>query len=552
VPTTSFANEYSPASYNGNIGIATNDSLGVYSINKEGGAGIVSVMADNWELVESDVLEVTLYDNYTWSDGEPITTEDWKMKFAAEEMFELPLMTDIIDTFEAVDDHTFRLAMFTDQVNPEVLVPRIMNFRFLMNTPAHTEYGTIIQEWLDASSDSARSSARQRLANLDKRYQDSVHSGPFDVVDASSDRFVAEINEHHPAASEEGHPLTGESLDAARYHLMYLSPDVSKGVAVTSGETVIEWGPSTKEFYENLSDRYRVLELPGFKGHGLFVNLRENEFFAQKEPRQAIQYAIDTQTLADNIGPKKHPVKLPHGLKTNVAGDATDFASENVVNAMNDYNWNENDFESAAEKLREAGASKQGGEWIRPNGEQISFQIEVPPWDGYAISHETVSQTLNEFGFNVSQLNVEAQVWSSKLETHDFSAFNWFWGGQPTNANTLQHLMRGTMPEGGSPVPITAEIPWPPGEPDAKDQEINGAELFNTYRSGTGEESQAAFDGLVWFVNQAMPMNPYTERIKRIILDTQKVNWPPEGAVESGHPRFYNLVYAWGWPQLSQ
>jgi peptide/nickel transport system substrate-binding protein len=548
VPTESFANEYSAESYNTRIGIYSYEVLGHFSTNREGGAGPVGVMAKDWGLVDSSTFEVTLYDNYQWTDGEPITTEDWKMKFAAEEMFELPLMTEVVESFEAVDDYTFRLNLQAENINPNVFTPQIFNFRFVMNTPAHTEYGEIIQKWIDGGGDEVVT----ELTNLEKTYMDQTLSGPFDIVDDASDRFVAEANTGHPAYSEGGHPRTGDRLNNARWHLMYISPDTTEGVPVKSGRTVNGGGPNNQGWYDNLSDQYKVLTAPGFKGHGLFLNIREDDFFAKKEVRQAIQYAINTQNLADNIGLKKFPVKLPHGLKTNVQGDATDFVSEDVVEGMNDYNWNENDLESAAEKLREAGASKQGDQWIRPNGEQISFEIEVPPWDGYAISHETVSQTLNDFGFDVSQLNIEAQVWFNKLGNYDFSAFNWFWGGEPYNSRTIQHLVEGTMPEGGTPQPITASIPWPPGQPDAEEQEIDAGELFTKYETSTGEEAQEAFDGLVWFVNQAMPMNPYTERIKKTVLDTQPVEWPPDGHVTYGHPRFNSLVYSLGWPQAKK
>jgi len=552
VPSEGRANEYSAATYDTHTGIVSFDCLGHFSTFADNPEKTVGVQAKSWELVEADVFEVELYEGMGWTDGEEITAEDWRVKFKMEEIFDLPLMTDTVETVEVADAHTLRLNLQMDRINPLVLIPNIMNFRLVLNTPPQLKYGGWVEEFEDATSDSAVNDLQNRITDWQPTFPDFEFSGTFRHLETASDRHVTEINENHIAAQEGGHP-EGAELNAGNYHLMYISPDVTSGVPVTSGTSLNEGGPNNQAWYDNLDDRYRVLTKPGFKGHGLGLNKRDDEFFAQREVTQAIQYAINTQNLADNIGLKKFPVRYPTGLKTNVEGEITDYVSEDVAAGLMDYNWNENDLESAAEKLREAGAEQNSnGEWIRPDGEQISFQIEVPPWDGYAISHETVSQTLNDFGFDVSQLNIEAQVWFNKLPNYDFTALNWFWGGEPSNARTIRHLVEGTMPEGGEPQPFVQEIPWPPGDPENDLQEIDTADLFETYRTRTGEAAQEAFDGLVWFINQAMPVNPYTERIKKLVHDTQGVNWPENGHVSTGHPRYNTLVYSFGWPNVPE
>jgi len=561
VPTESMANQYSAETYNNRIGVYTNDPLGMFSAfapqENEGGP-IMGCMAEDWGMVDDNsALEISIWEEYGWTDGEDITSEDWYTKLKMEELFGLGLMEDTVDNIEIVDNYTFKLNLTTDSINPEVLIPQLFNFRLHLDTPAHTKYGDIVEMYEDATTEEEETAAQEEATGYSLTYMDQVGSGPFDIVDDSQDRFIAEPSQGHPAwAHNGGHPMTDWAMNFKECHIMYRSPDVNQGVMVENEQVIAENGPTQTSFYDNLNeDKFDIWEYPGYKGHGLKLNNRADEYFGNGALHRAIQYAINTKNLAENIGRQKFPVEIPHGFKTNVQGDPTDFISQEVLDGMNNYNWNENDFESAAEEMRASGAEQDDdGAWLHPDtGEQISFEIQVPPWDGYAISHETVSQKLTEFGFDVNQLNVEAQVWFEELSGEwDWTAYNWFWGGEPTNARTFQHLAQNTMPEGGEPGAATGEVPWPPGDADGDMKEVDMAEFLKEYRTATDSDaSQEALEKLSWSYNYLLPMNPYTERRKFMIENTRVANWPSNDHLVRGHPRWMSICYKYGIPETT-
>jgi peptide/nickel transport system substrate-binding protein len=97
--------------------------------------------------------------------------------------------------------------------------------------------------------------------------------------------------------------------------------------------------------------------------------------------------------------------------------------------------WNKND-EAAAELLESAGFTKQGGQWLMPNGEPFSIRLQVEGDNRPVMTRAgtMVAQNWRQFGIDAEAVNVETAFFPNR-ESGDFEAtISWSvetWGGHP-------------------------------------------------------------------------------------------------------------------------
>ncbi|WP_129113769.1 ABC transporter substrate-binding protein [Halegenticoccus tardaugens] len=482
-------NEFNFASYKWMVQAHVMDPFGVYDPVK---GEFVGLLADDWTVdTENQVLELKLNQNYEWHDGEetirPVTAEDVRVHFMMEQYMGFS-SSEYIDEIEAVDEYTVKFQLKGGHENEDYIL-----FSFLTNVLSHgmEEY----QEWLGrfegAENEDEQDGIASELAEHSISSEDMESYGPFAVKEASREELVTVKNEGHPVADEINFP-----------------------------NMVFQYFGSEQKIYQSLAngplDGHVRLNVPsdvvsGFPDHventtypslgGLALKFRwDDDALGDPRVRQAIAYVIDQETVAVNAGNETHdPVFYQTGMSPSRMWDYLDDKGP-----FPEYRKNHN---RATQLLQEAGFSKEGDQWYRPDGEEFGPTIKSGTTGGSdLIALETITSQLQQFGIS-SQLQTseatsfESDVWEPgdfRIATGAFTAdfpqpYAWY------NLVFLEDRENVGMP---------SEISVPPvGRPDGNENAltIDLDEAVVNLTRYEGNELQRIVRELAWASSYAMP-----------------------------------------------
>jgi ABC-type oligopeptide transport system substrate-binding subunit len=305
-----------------------------------------------------------------------------------------------------------------------------------------------------------------------------------------------------------------------------------------------------QSFPDDISQRF----VPNNSGLA-FQAKHTHPLFANRESRRAIQYAIDTERLAQSVHQTKFdPVSIPggHGYTTRqTLGD--DF----VDNTLETY---PRDLEKAGSLMQDAGFSREGGQWVDGDGDPLSIEIttpaETPTLEPTFASQlrsfgiQANLQTLSGANFQDQLTNAELDCWPTQnganlgvgfalriartfqqvivLEERykqtrwypqeQFDATDYAETGIITPANDAGHSE------------YSMRAP-PVGEPGGANQEYKTALLaWNAYRAKSVEEYTESLRQLSWVFNRLMPMFPVANANIQTFVDDGHWIWPPENS----------------------
>ncbi|WP_101295816.1 ABC transporter substrate-binding protein [Halegenticoccus soli] len=482
-------NEFNFASYKWMVQAHVMDPFAVYDPTS---GEFVGLLADDWTVdTENQALQLNLNQNYEWHDGNepvrPVTAEDVYVHFMMEQYMGFS-SSEFIDEIEAVDDYTVEFQLKGGHENKDYIL-----FSLLTNVLSHgmEEY----QEWLErfegAQGDGERDEIASELSELSISSEDMESYGPFAVKDASREKLVTVKNDGHPAADEINFP-----------------------------NMVFQYFGSEQKIYQSLAngplDGHVRLNVPadvssGFPDHventtypslgGLALKFRwDDDVLGDPRVRQAIAYVIDQNAVATNAGKETHdPVTYQTGMSPSRMWD--------YLGDKSPYPKYGKNHQKAAQLLRDAGFSKQGDQWYRPDGEQFGPDIKSGTTGGPdLIALETISSQLKQFGI-ASQLKTlegtsfESDVWdqgdfriASGAFTADFpQPYAWY------NLTFLEDRENVGMPD---------EISLPPvGRPDGDQNAltINLDEAVVNLTKYEGKDLRQVVRELAWACSYAMP-----------------------------------------------
>lgn len=212
-----------------------------------------------------------------------------------------------------------------------------------------------------------------------------------------SQEVVFKKNEHHHRADQ-------INFDRVRYEFTTEPQRLKAGVR--SGRLDYSDVSTPPETVKSYPDKYEVLNSPALFGHVISVD--HSSRFGNRLVRQAIMFALDKDSVADNINPTA--TKPVHTVGQSWASDAVvddEWIEENLI----DYSQ---DLDKANEKMRQAGYEKSGGVWMK-DGESLKAQIATD--SKVPFMETTVVSQLNSFG-------VEAE-----LQSFDGATFTERWTG---------------------------------------------------------------------------------------------------------------------------
>lgn len=380
----------------------------------------VYFLADDSSALSSDGTRFTyrVRDGLTWSDGSPITGKDvystWSLRWAnGHEVF------DYVEDFRQVDD---------------------MTVEFRIPTPAPVTEYYLLRERMVADSQFAQwaeRADRERQAGT-ARDDDAVAKISEDVAAFRPDRalvsgvFDFEYGNISNATlylkkNEKGYAAKKVNFERAKIYTGNVDNMLPVLLEGKMDYSEYFWAPASEPAITDAG--YRILRTPCYGGPALFFNFGAHPEFKDKRVRQALAHAIDrTINGTVSFGKSGIPPELMCGLADN---SAKTWLAPADLDRLDHY---ELDRDKATQLLTDAGWSKDGDRWLRPDGSAASYDILVQSnYIDWSSSGKNVADQLGEFGIPLTIRSNEAtQVGDfTRRGKFDLVIQGWGSGGNP-------------------------------------------------------------------------------------------------------------------------
>lgn len=523
-----------------------------------GAVGFQTLRDDRGERPQSLLSDVSVSDTEIaltfretgWSNGEPVLGEDLYVahkidRLAADRSFATVAEEGPDAVREAIEelDYDGRTCYLR---SPNGYFGRF-NRRFLreMAIPARLVRNRFqYREWLDRMeaiddpwSDAGRVEIEGIRAEIRERSYDDpaaelLTNGAFQLEEVTDRQYIMAPNEHH---------YNADLINWPRLVFDYVPSESSRKGALMSGSVDgVNALRMTESAFDDLPDEIYPYPVDRFRGRNLVVN-HEHEWLGRTEVRQAIAHAIDREALSRSVnGFATEGVEVPCAIHDAV--QATWLGD--LRGAFDAYEGGD---DRVAALLESAGLSREGGSWVTPDGETLSFTLTAD------INEPTYAQTvaahLSRAGIDVGVDTVESTTYQQKLRGGTFEAAIGWWGRGNRNPGralrlfarlleldrsqwinygywdraTKEDLVENTRAEwsseGGPGLanltpelvePFTVDAP-PVGDPSGDLREYPAASLSMRLPSLADEDDyREAIRTLAWLVNYDLPILPLT------------------------------------------
>ncbi|MFC7195880.1 ABC transporter substrate-binding protein [Halosimplex aquaticum] len=400
--------------------------------------------------------------------------------------------------------------------------------------PLHPDFTRPYYErYQDASSSDEAQAVTDDLTSdrisLQRLMEEGWGSGPYEIRsedDIGSARLTLHLRDEAAASSgdtEVAHP-NASNTNVSKLALMWGEGDrrqtlASNGSLDLNGNIV---APNSLYPRESLPDHMQELTrwLRSSGGDKWRLNWN-NKHLQNLWVRRALVAAVDwTAAGANGWGSERSVPIENHTYLLDTQSQAT-FSSD-FLDSLHSWPM-KSDFETAAKYLKRGGYSKQGGQWVGPDGNPASIDVTFSAGiSDYAGAAQTIKANLSKFGFGVNLSSQNGSTWQSNLTAKDGlnyqSTIFWHGYGNPFGYyNSTPGWWSGTllMGKAGSPTervepstkkdsqgkPLQVQIPSEVGSIEAPDEagikpslsngeEINLAQIIYDIRDPETSEEQ--------------------------------------------------------------
>ncbi|MFB6151185.1 MAG: ABC transporter substrate-binding protein [Haloarculaceae archaeon] len=459
--------------------------------------------------VEGTTMSITVMDDVTWHSGDPITAEDVVTQVKMDIFMNQP-PADVVSDAQAVDDKTAELSLKTK--NKQIALGTYAGRNF--HTPT-SQYGEYVTRFEEATSDSERDSVRSDVVGFEAKEND---CGPFTITNATARRFEGEVHEGHPAYEA----IQGLSLEVTK-------TTGNQGILQMGIADEIDYiGPIvlSQDALSQLPDHYQINPTSNLNGHGLFWN-HENEHISRVNFRKAIAHVADRKQIAKNAAGLQF--KTPVGTPTGISGVGSGIPRSWIGDALDSFTAYETNTDGAAQLLQDAGYSKQGGNWVGPNGNTVKLNLVYPGgWTDWVNAGQTLNAQLQSFGIKTEFQTVDAPTWNGKtFPNGEFDITPRFWGGGRPHPFFGFRKVSNSTAQGNANIPQSFDVPGTVGEPGSSTTTMNLADMTAQIPETSGSEAKQIVTKLAWAVNQRLPVLPVMEKIGAVWWTTDDFQTPP-------------------------
>ncbi len=336
----------------------------------------------------ADTFEVKIREGAMWSDGTPVTAQDlvdtlWIRRLMSQT--EWKYLSDVV----AVDDQTVHCHMSLPSTEIERYVIRV----------AYPRPSSVYGEWAQQARDlfsSGQTIDDPEGAQLLEAFtqfrpeQPGPFSGPFmiDVNSITNAQMTMEKNDQAWNADQVLFDrIVNYNGETDTISAVVLSGDIdyaTHGFAVATENQMAENG-------------IRVVRPPVYSGPALFFNFGKWPELQDKRVRQAMAMAIDrAQNGTISLGESGIAQEYMTGMSDNLVPQ---WLFEDAIDELNRYPY---DPDAAAALLEEAGWSKDGDVWLKPDGEQAVYELLFPAeYADWSASGQDAAEQLTAFGIQI-------------------------------------------------------------------------------------------------------------------------------------------------------
>lgn len=349
-----------------------------------------------------------------WSDGTPVTAEDFAYTWATHIKYPTPTgdaNKDVVETIEAVDAQTVLVKAKLD-ADGKALNPLLVQ--------AYLSTNYVIQKaWTETLEARAGGDVTALLADT---AEDVVYSGPYHKFFADDTKvvYVRDDNYWGQDASMWG------KLPSPKYLAHTIFKDNAAGsVALAQGEVDV-----SQQFNSNIQVLWLSYGLPVSTylpeaPYGIGASL-PTAFFNPDSygldnvaVRKAIAMAVDYPTIIANAMTNQSATfdQVPRSLMNPTAGEQATYDQTAVA----DLQWAGNDIEGATKLLDEAGITDTDGDgWRELDGQKLSYVATCPNgWSDWQAAIEIVAAAGKKIGIDITTNYPEWSVYQTVVTKSD-------------------------------------------------------------------------------------------------------------------------------------
>ena len=373
------------------------------------------LLADGDYAWNADMTEVTFKFKAAakWSDGTPVTAEDYAYTWATAAKYNTPLFASnspFIDTIEAKDAQTVVIKAKLDADGKAVNPLQVQAF-------LSTNY--VVQKAWTQTLEARSADATALMADP---AEDVVYSGPYGKFFADDTKVVYVRNDNYWGQDAS---MWGK-LPAPKYLAHTIFKDNAAGsVALAQGEVDV-----SQQFNSNIQVLWLNYGLPVSTylpeaPYGIGASL-PTAFYNLKSPgldnvavRKAIAMAVDYPTIIANAMTNQSATfdQVPRSLMNPTAGEQATYDHD----AVKDLQWAGNDIEGAKALLDEAGVTDTDGDgWRELNGQKLSYVATCPNgWSDWQAAIEIVAAAGKKIGIDITTNYPEWSVYQTVVTKSD-------------------------------------------------------------------------------------------------------------------------------------
>jgi len=548
---------------------------------------------------QDDGIRIKIRDDAKWSDGEDITAKApagsvawWALINATGEPGSYPRDMAAVNPWHAVtglefpDGQDGKVLKIQDTAGKQDKFPRgrllddPISARWTVRGPAHVEpyaslYDGAIENYRRAKNGEEyltftelRSkhvlqvepgSDEDPSAEWAEKWRDPnsvVTSGPWTLSEIrGAQEIVLEPNEHW------------RNADQVNYDNVVFSfnENAQRGRAALFSDRLDSWSETLPAGAEqNLPSNISKARSPGSDGMGIGLD-HSDPHLGKREVRAAIMYALDKNAIGGNVHPEANVgVSIPGGdlWATDVV-----YTEDWINNNLIDYSQ---DMERANELMRNAGYSKQGGQWVSSEGEPLEYQFSTT--SDSPVFEQTVTSQLSNFGIEsevntVSDedwrdhkwLNNEAKMWPAlagvnmtglynevglawrTYSVHEDWVTTWnIWGEEEQSEAMEGYSEAGWAADYSVLDALTIDIP-PVGDPDGSLEPFSPGYTYRNAAAGPADMTTEKWKKFAWVANWFLPSLP--------VFNSYSLTYYDGG--DSGHWVWPEDHYMWDYLQVS-